>query len=83
MQWFNLKKDVSRKEAKLILKRMREILDYYWTVTLADFYDLTDSKVAVYTDNKKGWHSLTGARVSLIRKGGRYRIKLPIPTELP
>lgn len=77
MKWFNLKKCISRKEAKQILKYMQEIIDGYGYVTLADFYDLEGSKVAVYTDNKKMWSSLTGARVSLMRRKGRYRIKLP------
>lgn len=77
MKWYKLKKDISRKEAKIILKYMQEIIDRYGFVTLADFYDLIDNRT-VYTDTKKIWRSLTGARVSLIkrRKGG-YRIKLP------
>lgn len=82
MKWFNLKKDISRKEAKLILKYMQEIIDRYGFVTLADFYDVEGSNVAVYTDNKKGWRSLAGARVSLIRRKGRYRIKLPAFEEM-
>ena len=77
MKWYNLNKNISRKDAKLILKYMQEIIDRYGCVTLADFYDLKGSKLAVYTDNKKIWRSLTGARVSLIRRKGRYRIKLP------
>ena len=81
MKWFKLKKDISRKEAKLILKYMQEIIDRYGLVTLADFYDLIDIR-AVYTDNKKIWRSLTGARVSLIRRKGGYRIKLPAFEEI-
>lgn len=77
MKWFNLKRGMSRREARLILVYMKEIIDRYGFVTLADFYDLVDSKIAVYTDNKKGWRLLTGARVSLIRRKGMYRIKLP------
>ena len=77
MKWYKLKKDISRKEAKIILKYMQEIIDRYGFVTLADFYDLIDNRV-VYTDTKKIWRSLTGARVSLIkRRKGVYRIKLP------
>ena len=77
MKWFNLTKDTSRKEAKLILKYMQEIIDAYGYVTLADFYDLTDSKKALWLDNTEGWRSLQGSKVSLIRKNGVYRIKLP------
>lgn len=76
MKWFNLEKDISRKEAKLILKYMQEIIDRYSLVTLADFYDLIGHR-SVYTDHKKVWRSLAGVRVSLIRRKGRYRIKLP------
>ena len=82
MKWFNLKKDISRRDAKLILKYMQEIIDRYGFVTLADFYDLEGSDLAVYTDNKKIWRSLTGARVSLIRRKGMYRIKLPAFEEM-
>jgi hypothetical protein len=77
MKWYNLKGEVSRKEAKLILKYMQEIIDRYGYVTLADFYDLEASDEAVYTDNKKEWRSLKGARVSSRRKEGVYRILLP------
>lgn len=77
MKWYNLPKDVSRKEAQLILKYMQDIIDVYGYVTLADFYDLCGSKVSFYKDTKKKLHRLTGAKVSLMRKEGRYRILLP------
>ena len=82
MEWYNLSKDISRKEAKQILKYMSEIIDRYGYVSLADFYDLKGSKVCKYTDNKKVWRSLTGAEVSLIRRHGRHRIKLPAFDEI-
>ena len=77
MKWYKLKRNISRKEAKLILKYMREIIDEYGFVTLADFYDLIDVRNVAYTDVQKVWCSLSGARVSLIRIKGNYRIKLP------
>lgn len=77
MRWFNLRKDTSKKEAKLILEYMHEIIDRYGYVTLADFYDLTDNKKACWLDNTEGWRSLQGARVSSRRKDGAYRILLP------
>lgn len=77
MKWFNLSKDISRKDAKEILRYMREIIDRYGFVTLADFYDLIGSEKAVYTDHKKGWRMLTRAKVSLIRRKGMYKIELP------
>ena len=73
--WF-LRKDISRKQAKLILKDMQSILDRYGFVTVADFYDLVGSTPR-YADIKKVWRSLKGARVSMMRKEGRYRMKLP------
>lgn len=75
-------KDVSRKEAKMILKYMQEVIDKYGFVTLADFYDLADFRKCSYRAHKKGWRSLTGARISLIKRKGNYRIKLPNFEEL-
>lgn len=77
MKWYKLRKDTSRKEAKQILVYMKDIIDSYGYATLADFYDLEDYTKVVWTDNTEGWYSLRGARVSLIRIGGAYRIKLP------
>ncbi len=77
MEWINLGKAISRKEGKQILMYMKEIIDRYGYVTFADFLDLVGSKKAVYTDNRKGWRSLKGARISLFKKYGTYRIKLP------
>ena len=81
MTWYIMKKSISRKEAICILNCMREIIDRYGLVTLADFYDLTDRR-SCYLDNKKGWYSLSNARVSLIRWHGNYRIKLPALEEI-
>lgn len=77
MKWYYISKDISRYEAKQILKYMSRIIYKYGYVSLADFYDLVGSKVHKYTDYRKGWRSLIGAKVSLIRRHGRYRIKLP------
>ena len=75
--WYKLRNDDSRKEAKLILACMQEIIDRYGCVTLADFYDLVDFKYSTYLDNKTGWRSLKGARVSFIKWHGSYWIGLP------
>lgn len=82
MEWLDLPKDASRREAKFIKKCMQEIIDNYGYVTLADFYALSRNKAAVYTDNKKGWYTLAGSRVSLIKRKGRYRLKLPSLVDL-
>lgn len=82
MRWYNLGKYIDRRMAKMILKAMQETIDEYGYVTLADFYDLIDSRIAAYTDERKGWRSLIGARVSLVKRKGRYRIKLPALEEM-
>lgn len=81
MTWYIMGKSISRKEAKDILNCMREIIDRYGFVTLADFYDLTDKR-SCYLDLKKGWYSLSKARVSLVRRHGNYRMKLPALEEI-
>ena len=71
-----LPRKMSRIEGKNVLKCMQEILDRYGSVTVTDLFDLIDVP-SVYTDNKSGWYSLKGARVSLLRKDGAYRLILP------
>ena len=75
--WYKLRKDYSRKEAKLVLICMREIIDRYGYATLSDFYDLVEHKLSTYLDTKTGWYSLKKSRVSLIRWNGAYWIGLP------
>ena len=64
----------TRGEADDVLDRMREILERYGIVRVADFYELVgfDSD---YTDNKYGWTSLRTADVIRGRDG--YVLKLP------
>ena len=81
MTWYIMDKSISRKEAKDILNAMREIIDRYGLITLADFYELTDRR-SCYLDIKKGWYSLSNARVSLLRLHGHYRMKLPALEEI-
>ena len=76
MAWYFMNKSISRKEAKDILNAMRELIDRYGFVTLAEFYELMGSN-SCYLDNHRGWRSLSNARVSLTRRHGNYRMKLP------
>lgn len=76
LRWYKLRKKYSRREAKLVLTCMQEVIDKYGWVTLSDFFDLVDYK-STYLDNKTGWRSLNGSRVSLIRYHGSYWIGLP------
>lgn len=76
MKCYRLRSKMSRKEAKLVLKYMQEIIDNYGWASLADLYDLIDRK-SNYLDNKRRWYSLRGASVSYFRKCGCYEIHLP------
>lgn len=78
---FKLNRCISRKEANKILTFMMEIIGAFGYATIADLHDLIDYR-SVYTDNKYGWRSLKGARVSLIRKDRRYQLILPNPEEV-
>lgn len=49
MKWFNLSRDMSRRDAKLIKKYMQEIIDDYGYVTLADLYNLMGGTIDVAT----------------------------------
>lgn len=75
--WYKLSKKFSRREAKLVLACMQEVIDKYGYVTLSDFYDLVDYKLYTYLSNKVRWCSLNGSRVSLIKHDGSYWIGLP------
>lgn len=64
----------SRADAEQVLDDMRELLDRYQQVTVADYLDML-GKTSVYTDNKFGWTDLSRVQVSRVRGG--YRIDLP------
>lgn len=66
-----------------VLDHMKEILDIYGNVTVADFYDLVGYPNE-YEDTKRGWTSLenvrTGEYTRLIdNESVRYRLILPEP----
>lgn len=69
----------SRSEAEEVLERMRELLDLYGTVSVADYYELC-GKVCEYTDNNYGWTDLRRAEVMRYRDG--YVVELPRPHPL-
>lgn len=64
----------SRGEAEEILAIMREALETYRNVSVADFYDLV-GVTGDYTDNKYGWVDLQTARPVRVSDG--YIIKFP------
>lgn len=73
---------MNKRDAKLILQRMNDILQTYGFVTIGDYHDLLGYKVFKYTDDCYGWYSL---RASKIKRVGlfRYVVKLETPTFIP
>lgn len=65
----------SKGDAELVLTRMIEILDEYETVSVADFYELSNEPNAPHTANSYGWDNLSKAYVDRVRDG--YVIRLP------
>jgi hypothetical protein len=63
-----------RGEAEETLARMRENVESYGMVSVADFYDMVGVKHA-FTDNKYGWKSLGDTQVVRNRDG--YSIQFP------
>lgn len=76
MYRLRLHSKMSRREGKLILKYMQEIIDRYGYATVADLYDLIDLK-PLYIHSRSGWNSLKSAKVSLLRKNHAYELILP------
>ena len=66
----------SRGEAEAVLERMREIIDVYGMVRVADLYDLV-GMTGDYTDNRYGWMNLRNSEVVRVRDG--YSLNLPRP----
>jgi hypothetical protein len=64
----------SRAEAEDVLDRMRDVINEYQVVTVADFYDLI-GHTGEFTDNKWGWDDLRSASIRPTRGG--YLLSLP------
>lgn len=69
----------TRGDAEAVLRGMREALERYDFVTVADQYDLSNESIP-HTASKYGWDSLRDAYVDRVRDG--YIIKLPPATPL-
>jgi hypothetical protein len=64
------------KEARDIIRAMRETIDRYGFITITDFYDITSSNVTRrYWMDKTGWTSLKYVFMILGLKG--WKIVLP------
>lgn len=68
-----------RGEIEQVLMSLREQIDRYGMVSVADFYD-TIGQSAPYTANKYGWRDLSDAEIDRVRDG--YSINFPKATIL-
>lgn len=66
----------TKSDAEEVLDAMRDIIDRYRIVSVADYYELSGERT-VPNDNKYGWTSLTNAYPDRI--GDRWFIRLPRP----
>ena len=64
----------SRGEAELVIDRMREYIDSYGIVTVAELYEFI-GVTKDYTTRNYGWTNLDTARVNRVREG--YLLVLP------
>lgn len=64
----------SREEAELVLERLRDVIDTYGIVSVADLYDLLGLPTT-HVDNKFGWTSLVNVDIRQDRQG--YILELP------
>ena len=64
----------SRETAEKVLKLLKEIINEYGFVTIADMYDLVGLN-ATYTEQKYGWVDLKEAKIIRVRSG--YKLVLP------
>jgi hypothetical protein len=64
----------TKKEAKEILMKLKEIFNQYGFIRVADLYDLSDVNTN-YKDIRYGWTNIRNAKVLRVREG--YTIKMP------
>ena len=65
----------TRGDAEAVLDQMRDVIETYKVVTVADMYDMA-GLTEPYTSNKYGWMNLRNAQVRRIMGGG-YALDLP------
>ena len=70
-----------RKTAEDVLEQMKKFIDMYGSVSVQDYYDLSEVKCSQFESTKFGWMSLKNAEVEYISKSG-YIIDLPHPIRL-
>lgn len=73
----------NRRDAEIILDHLRDIIDKYDCVSVADYYDAFDGTINVqarFTDNDWGWFNLND--VGIHHVPGGWLIELPDPVKL-
>lgn len=70
------------KQAKMVLKNMRDIIRKYGCVTVADFMDLSDISPQGYSNTKYGWRSFDNDVAVYTKDDKYYYINLPDPVPL-
>lgn len=71
----------SRGDAKEVMDMLKELLDKFKIVSIADYYEISNAADLLdHTDRRYGWYELDD--MSVIRDRDGYKIKLPRPEPL-
>lgn len=70
----------NRGDAEAVLSTMRELLDQFQVVSVADLYEMANVENPPYTANNYGWTNLRNADVMRCKDG--YILKLPKATNI-
>lgn len=70
----------SRVDAENALDEMKDIINQYGVVTIADFYELSGNHNFVYNSSKYGWVNVDRCKIVRIKDG--FKIDLPDPLPL-
>lgn len=73
----------TKKEAQVVLKYMREMIERYGCVTVRDYYDLCGMR-STYRDSLHGWYELQNIKIEKRECYGltEWTIELPEAREL-
>lgn len=74
-----------RGEARKILSAMREVVDNYGYVTVADLYDLAGIRCKLYHYHRIGWNDLSDAKIIYFEQTNDvcgYTIQFPNPIDI-
>jgi len=69
----------TRVDAEKVVRALSDICEEYGMASVADLYDLVGYDTS-YTDNKYGWHDISGYSIQRVREG--FLLSLPDPKPL-